>query len=514
MTLDWTLALSPILLILLLMVRFRWGAAKAGMAGLLLAVAVAALHFGAGLRLLAVAHIKALLLSVDVLLIIWSAFLLYRVADEAGAIRTIGQALPRLTSDRGMQGLLIGWAFASFLQGVGGFGVPVAVIAPIMVGLGFTPLMAVVIPSLGHGWAVTFGSLASSFQALMAATGLAGETLAPPAAVMLGLAGLATGILVAHASDGVAGVRRLLLPASVIGLAMGVTQYWLATNGLWNIGGFGGGMMGLVVGVAFTRRYRGPRSEGGAPIPAARDLALALSAYIALIVITLTVQLIPAIRAALGSFVVAVPFPEVSTSLGYTTPAEYGRKIPLLRHAGTILTASALVAYFVYRRAGLYPPQAPKRILQGTVRRVMSASLGIVGMVAMAVVMSHAGMTDILARGLAEGVGRFYPLAAPWIGALGAFMTGSNTNSNVVFAMLQMRTAQLLGLAPPLILAAQTTGGAVGSVIAPTKVVVGASTAGMAGDEGLVLRAMLGYIGSLIIGLSIITWLFLQVWPT
>ncbi len=93
------------------------------------------------------------------------------LADEAGAIRTIGQALPYLTADRGMQALVIGWVFASFLQGVGGFGVPVAVIAPILVGLGFTPLSAVIIPSLGHGWAVTFGSLGSSFQALLAATG-------------------------------------------------------------------------------------------------------------------------------------------------------------------------------------------------------------------------------------------------------------------------------------------------------------------------------------------------------
>jgi lactate permease len=101
---------------------------------------------------LAFAHTRALLLSFDVLLIVWSAFLLYRVADEAGAIRIIGEALPYLTNDRGMQVILIGWVFASFLQGVGGFGVPVAVTAPLLVGLGFNPIAAVVIPSIGHGW--------------------------------------------------------------------------------------------------------------------------------------------------------------------------------------------------------------------------------------------------------------------------------------------------------------------------------------------------------------------------
>jgi lactate permease len=103
----------------------RWGAARAGGAGYLSALIIAILFFGARLELLAYAHVRALLLSVDVLLIIWAAFLLYRVADEAGAIRTIGQALPHLTNDTGMQALIIGWVFATFLQGVGGFGVPV-----------------------------------------------------------------------------------------------------------------------------------------------------------------------------------------------------------------------------------------------------------------------------------------------------------------------------------------------------------------------------------------------------
>ena len=129
------------------MVGFRWGAARAGGVGYLSALTIAILFFGAGSVLLGFSHTRALLLTVDVLYIIWAAFLLYRVADEAGAIRTIAQSLPHLTADKGMQALIIGWVFASFLQGVGGFGVPVAVIAPILVGLGFTPLQAVVILS-------------------------------------------------------------------------------------------------------------------------------------------------------------------------------------------------------------------------------------------------------------------------------------------------------------------------------------------------------------------------------
>jgi lactate permease len=236
-----------------------------------------------------------------------------------------------------------------------------------------------------------------------------------------------------------------------------------------------------------------------------RSLVTALSGYGVLIGIILIVQFTPAIRNALGKVIIEVNFPEISTNLGYVTLAGPGRKIPLLRHAGALLGYASLLSYVIYRRAGWYTPGAAQRILSGTVRRVMSSSIGISSMVAMAVVMQHAGMTETLARGLAEGMGTLFPVVAPWIGALGAFMTGSNTNSNVVFAALQLRTAELLGFPIALILAAQTAGGALGSVIAPTKIVVGASTGGMAGQEGIVLQKMFVYTGGLILLISLLT---------
>ena len=497
------LALIPILLILVFMVGFRWGAARAGGAGYLSALLVAILFFGAGPQVLAYAHTRALMLSLDVLLIIWAAFLLYRVADEAGAIRIIGQALPHLTADRGMQALVIGWGFASFLQGVGGFGVPVAVIAPVLVGLGFTPLSAVIIPSLGHGWAVTFGSLGSSFQALLAATHLPHDLLAPPAAFFLGISALASGLMVAHVTGGWPVVRRLLGPIILLGVVMSVVQYLVAVTNLWNIAAFAGGVAGLAAGFPLARRYRGDQANNGDLDLGA--LRVALSGYAILVLITLIVQAVPAVKSFLGQVALQIPIPEVRTALGHVTPAGKTRLIPIFAHAGASLTYSSILAYFIYRYAGLYRPGALQRILDGTLRRVMASSVSIVSMVSMAVVMENAGMTDTLARGLAEGMGRLFPVVAPWIGALGAFMTGSNTNSNVVFGALQLRTAELLGFAVPLILAGQTAGAALASVMAPTKVVVGASTAGMAGHEGEVMRRLAAYTLLLVLLISLLT---------
>jgi lactate permease len=500
------LALVPIGIILLLMVGFHWSAVRAGAAGYLSTLLIAFLFFGAGPELLAYTHTRALLLTVDVLLIIWAAFLLYRVADEAGAIRTIGLSLPHLTTDKGMQALIIGWAFASFLQGVGGFGVPVAVIAPILVGLQFTPLAAVVIPSLGHGWAVTFGSLGSSFQALMAATGLPESVLAPESAVFLGISGLVAGSMVAHAASGWAAVRRLFGTVLLIGCTMGLAQYIVATHGLWNIAAFCGGLAGLVIALPLARRNHNVIETEKGKL-SLRALMLALSGYVALIMIILLVQFIPAIKSLLGQWVIRIHFPEVQTTLGYVTSAGYGRNLSVFNHTGLILAYASVVAYLIYRRAGLYRPGASQRILNGMFRNVMPSSVSIASMVAMAVMMENSGMTDVLARGLAEGMGGLFTLVAPWIGALGSFMTGSNTNSNVLFGALQLRTAELLGYPAAVILAAQTAGAGLASVTAPTKVVVGASTAGMAGREGEVMGKMLLYTGVLLLllgGMSII----------
>ena len=495
------LAAIPIIIILVLMVGYRWGAARAGSAGYISAFIIALIFFGANTKTLAYAHTRALFLTLDVLLIVWSAFLLFQVANEAGAIKVIGNALPHLTQDRGMQAILIGWVFASFLQGAGGFGVPVAVTAPLLVGLGFNPIAAVVIPSIGHGWAVNFGSLGSAFNALLSATNLSSAILAPTAAVLLIFASLITGLLVSHAADGWKGVRRLLVKSLIIGLVMGLTQYTIAVAGLWNIAAFGGGLAGLIVSFPLAKWKSGADSNNAQKI-AIRPLLVALTAYGVLILLTVIILLIPSIKSFFSQVVIQYSFPQTITNLGYITEAGTNRPIRIFSHAGAILVYTSLISYAIYKKAGNYQPGSAQRIIKKTFSSVLSSSLSIVEMVAMAMIMQLSGMTESIAQGLASSLGVAYPVIAPWIGALGAIMTGSNTNSNVIFASLQMRTAELLSYSLPIILAAQTAGAGLASVLAPTKVVVGASTAGMEGREGEIMRSLIIYIGILLLAIS------------
>jgi len=505
------IAVIPIIIILVLMVGYRWGAARAGSAGYLSAFLIAFFFFGANIKVLVLAHTRAILLSFDVLLIVWSAFLLYQVADEAGAIKTIGRALPYLTNDKGMQAILIGWVFASFLQGAGGFGVPVAVTAPLLIGLGFNPIAAVAIPSIGHGWAVNFGSLGSAFNALLSTTNMNASDLSPIAAIFLIVAGLLTGLIVSHAADGWRGVKRLFFKAIIIGLVMGCTQYLIAVAGMWNIAAFGGGLAGLIISFPLAQ-WGEEKKDSSIPKLALRPLLIALTAYGILILLTIIILLIPTIKDLLGKPVIQVSFPQITTDLGYTTIAGTNRPIHIFTHAGAILVYASLISYMVYKRAGLYQKGAASRIGKNTFKSVMSSSLSIVEMVAMAMIMQLSGMTESIALGLASSVGVAYPIIAPWIGALGAIMTGSNTNSNVIFALLQMRTAELLKYSIPVILASQTIGAGLASVLAPTKVVVGASTAGMVGREGEIMRALFGYVTFLLITISTLAAIAIWIW--
>jgi lactate permease len=513
---NWILALSPVLVVLVMMLGFRAGGTRAGGMGWLSAVIVAVVFFGAGFELMAVAHIKAILLSLDVFYIIWMALLLFHVADEAGAIRMIGRALPRLTEDRVMQSLLIGWLMVTFIQGTGGFGVPVAVCAPILMAIGFTPIQAVAMASLGDTWAVTFGSLGTSFKILMAVTGLPAEVLAPYSAILLGIASFPSGMLVALIGNGWKSFKRALLPVLLLSVVMSVVQYVLVTNGLWALGSTGAGLAGLAVGLLLLRLpiYRNQKQTNVAleteetDPDAGKSLWLVLICYALLILLAFGTNLIKPVDLLLSHIKISLNFPEVSTRFGWTTPARPGQAINLFGHPGAILFYTSFISIIIYRCVGYLKPGSMKRILNNVAKSGINSSLGILTMVGLASIMLHSGMTYLLAEGLSTSIGRdFYPLVAPVIGALGAFITGSNTNSNVLFGALQQGSAELLKLSVPLILAAQTAGGSVGSVLAPAKVIVGCSTVGLSGKEGDVMRKIIGYGLIPIAAVALATWI-------
>lgn len=545
----WLAAALPLLLVAGAMLGLRWDSGRAGPLGWASALLVALLAFGATPRLLLVSQLRGLMLSLWVLLIVWAALLLYAVVDEAGALAAVSAALRRLTPDRGLQLLALGWVFSSFLQGVTGFGVPVAVVAPLLVGLGFPALTAVVVPSLAHTWAVSFGSVGTSIAAMSAVTALPPEAFAPASALATGLACLACGVGAVLLGLGPRALPRLAPALALLWAVMFLAQLAMARTAAWPLASFGASALALAALPLLARlpRYAhppegakesrdGPAGHGsdsalepsverrraddaapstdgeasmaavepGAEPAASREpmsLAMALAGYAALAGLVVLARSLPQLRAFLGAATLAVPTPETATSLGWVNPAGLTKEISLLGHTGLLIAYAALLTALLYAVAGRYRPGALGRVLSRTLRGSRKPTIGILWLVGMALILGDSGMTDLLARGLAAGAGPAFPLVAPAIGALGAFVTGSNANSNVLFAPLQQGTARALGLDPALILAAQNVGAAVGSGFAPAKVVIGVSTVGLVGGESRVLRRVMA-AGLVIVALA------------
>ena len=525
-------AASPIVVVLVAMVWLRWSGTKAGLAGALVAAAVGVILFGANLSVLAVASWKAVILSVDVLYIVWAALVLYNIAEESGAIRSIGVGVANLTEDHVMQLLILGFAFSSFLQGVAGYGVPVAVVAPLLVGLGFPPMQAAVVPLVGHAWAVTMGTLSTSFQALVTVTGYSGRVLGPWTAGFLGIACLLSGFAVAHIHAGFRPIRRCFGAILVLGLSMALVQFWLVYFEYFVLASFVAGMVGLGVSLIGARlaqvvpgsywgllpnwpapggRRRTHRETAPGAMNAPMGFHLAFSAYYAVIVIVVAATLIPALAAALDVWRIAVPFPRTVTNLGLVTHAST-QSFSLLRHPGTYLVSSAVAAWVIYRVAGHFTPGGLRGVLRRTVRQGVPTTQAVFLMVVMAMIMSYTGMTRLLAQGFIVVAGRAFPIVSPFIGVLGCFVTGSNTNANFLFGALQRDVAILLRENPAIMAALQTTGGALGSMIAPAKVLVVCATAGLQGKEGEVMGVAMKYCLPLTLLMGVLGWLAILTW--
>jgi lactate permease len=332
---------------------------------------------------------------------------------------------------------------------------------------------------------------------------------------LIGISSFPSGLLVAVIGNGWKSLKRALLPTLLLSGVMGVVQYFLVVNGLWTLGTTGASVVGLFVGFllvrlpAFrnhdieTKKVELPKDNKGKE----KSLWLSLLGYEILVVLAFVINLVPPVKSFLSQVIFSLDFPEVSTRYGWVTLAGPGRGINLLAHPGAILLYSCIISYFIYWRIGYLEKGALKQIFGNVLKSGVNSSLGILAMVGVASIMMHSGMTYLLAEGLSVSFSReIYPAIAPFIGALGAFITGSNTNSNVLFGALQQSAAELLNLSVPLILAAQTAGGSLGSVLAPAKVIVGSSTVGLAGEEGAVMRKILGYGLITIVTVAVAAW--------
>lgn len=498
-------AALPILLLLVLMTVFKWGGTKAGPASWLAGLVISLVLFGLNMDVFLVSQAKALIYALFVLLVLWTALLLYNLNNEIGGITALTAWLEALVPEKSLLLILIAWAFTGVLEGIAGFGLPIAVAAPMLVSLGVPALNAIAAAAIGHSWAVTFGNMGMVFQNLVSISDTPEAMLVPLAGVLLGIANLLTGLAVAHILGGLRHWKLIVL----LSMIMSGVQYGVAALDLLPLSGFTAALTGLIAAILISRK----KATGPDAINIPRKLWATFASYGLLSALTLVVFSGGGLHDFLYRFNWQAEFPQVVTANGFVTPAGHGQTFRWFLYPGTLLLIAYVFSYFIFCRMRLSNRSTFKQAFARTARSAVPATLGVVSTVGLSVMMDHTGMTQLLAVTLSDLTGRVFPLVSPVIGMLGTFATGSNTNSNVLFVPLQQDVAGLLHILPLILLAAQTAGGSLGSMIAPAKLIVGTANANLAGGEGRVLAKTLPYAALIVLGIGLAVLVLSYLYP-
>lgn len=468
------LALLPFAVFVALLAGARLSAAQAGLwsAAVALAVAVAGFAYPVGLLSLAGPLLEAAFIAAGILWIIFPALGIYEYQARTGAIAEIGRWLTSFSSRPQIHALLLAWFFAMFLEGAAGFGTPIALVAPMLVGLGFPPIRALALALLGHAVGVSFGAVGTPIVPLLEAAPVDPRALSGAIVLLHGALGWTMALLVFRLARGGEGATPARWYVPFAGAALffvpAAALAWIAGPELPTLAGALAG--GLLFAILFRDRGAAAKSH---PVPA---LVAAASPYLFVLALILVTRLTAPVAETLRGL-----------TLSWNIGAEFGGSIAPLYHPGTMLMLALLAAAAIDRKGRGSLPGA----LRSAAARLPLVALALVSVLLLARLMVHGGMIETLAFAAAGLLGEGWLLAAPLVGALGSFVTGSATASNIILAELQVATSAAVGIAPLLALAGQGFGSAIGNIVAPHNIVAGAATVGLIGREGEVLRKTL-----------------------
>ncbi len=538
------LALLPIGLVAVLLVGLRWPASRAMPCSY---VAVFVLAYGlwqVPFSRIAAATINGLVIAVSLLYIIFGAILLLNTLEAGGALGTIRQRLAKVTPDRRVQVILIAWLFGSFIEGASGFGTPAAVAVPLLVGLGFPPMAAVVAGMIIQSTPVSFGAVGTpvllgireglrqapevtQYVRTLSISGQSDQALLALLGVRIALLHAITGTFVPlvlvctvtrffgpsrSAREGLAVWRFALLAAVAMTVPYLVVAILLGPE----FPSLLGGLIGLaVVSWAARRGWCMPsgsawdfdppdrwpehwsglfkpvlRSPSASAMPAWRAWAPYLAVGVLLVLtrwnrVSWTGDPQHSLAAWLRAWTLV--FPNLFAS-GIEAKFEWAYS------PGTVFV---LVSLFSAAWYGLGGNQVVECFSKAG-RTAVAASTALLFTVPMVQVFIHseggagyARMPIALANGMAQLVGLAWPLLAPLVGGLGAFVAGSNTVSNMMFALFQFGMGLRLGIDPGWMVALQAVGGAAGNMICVHNVVAASAVVGLLGREGQVIRKTL-----------------------
>ncbi|ERG66029.1 L-lactate permease [Exiguobacterium chiriqhucha] len=516
---EWITALMPIVAVLILLVIMRLPASVAMPLSLVLTAGLAFFVWQLDATRIMAATLQGLVIAITTVWIVYGAIGMMNTMKEGGGMNAIRSGFINITPDPRIQVLIVGWLFVSFIEGASGFGTPATVAAPLLIALGFPPIAAVVIALSADVSAVTFGAVGT--PALIGiGNGLSLDVNQPETIEFLTTVVLQTVLIDMFVGLFIPFILILMLTrffskeksikpalevfpiAIVAALVYSIPAYiWTLILG-FEFGGMLGALTGLIILVTMARKgilmpkrlwtFDGYADEIDQPLEkpsvgkGKRELPQwkAWAPYLILTIFLVLTRTVPFLNELTRS--VRIDLPNILSIEGISTSWE-----PFYS-PGFMFILTMIATFFLHNMSW----SQVTSVFKATTLGVVGTAITLAASVPMVRIFIHsenggAGLASMpveLATAAADTFGGVWPLVAPWIGALGAFVSGSATFSNMMFSSLTTNVAESVGVNETLALSMQMAGANAGNMICVLNVVAVASVAGLLGKEGTIIR--------------------------
>lgn len=442
---DLILALLPIIWLLVALVIIKLPAYKACFVAVIISYVVGYFYFGSHSHILLYASLEGVALALwPILLVITAAIFTYNLLVETGAMDSIKIMLSSVTNDTRILCLLLAWGFGGFMEGMAGFGTAVAIPAAMMVAIGFNPLKSILVCLVANSIPTAFGSVAIPITTLSALTNINVIDLATLVSLQLFLLNTITPfVMIWILTERLSALKDIFFITLASGLALSIPQLLVST--------FIGPELGMIISsivmmsvIIISSKIFKIHNEEYQFSSERKNISLkagfiAVIPFILIFLLLLfTSKIVPFINKPISAIQSTLHFAQLPLASG---------EIKVFKHTfmwiatpGVMIFLSAIIGGLI-QKASL---NTINSVFKNTLYNLRFTFVTIICVVATAKIMTYSGMTYEIAEVLINSTGHFYPFFAPFVGALGGFLTGSGTNSNVLFGLLQIAAAEKL----------------------------------------------------------------------
>jgi lactate permease len=514
LALSFCVAILPIATVLILLGVVRRPAWQAALAGLIVGLIIAITVWGLPApTAFAAASNGAVFALWPVMWIVITALFVYNIAVCSGRFDAFrAWIIKHLPNDRRVVLIVIAFCFGALLEGIAGFGTPVAITSSLLIMCGFPALEAIVFVLIFNTTPVAFGALGTPITVLAAVTGLPAHELGQMVGRQLPIMAALLPFYVMALYGGWRSIRALWPVLAVAGLSFGLAQFGASNYLDYTLTDVFAALASLAVTLLFLQVWRpAPDPEfvidhksAEAPNPAFKNVP-AWQGWMPWLVVTVVVILWTYFKVApMGQH--AIPWPGldkvVSITLYKDKPYAAVWSFQPLATGTAILVAAFIVALLV-RISVTDLVQCAVR----TIRQIWQAVMTVMFIVALAYVMNYSGLAYSIGLAVAS-TGHWFVLFSPFLGWIAVFLSGSDTSGNALFGNLQVVAARQLNLNPLLFAATNSSGGVLGKMISPQNIATGVSVTNLKGQEGAVLART--FVHSIILTLVLVVIVIVQ----